>query len=178
MAEKMADEMFDLSFEGYSTKKLATLAGITEGDAIFLQSGSTKISDSKYFRMRETIRKILNKNSKYLSMNYYINQLSLNSTNVQKPEFYDGDLIRVHQASKNRELANISIWYASNILDEKTEESDSYKNSSQKSVHSKYTVLADDDLNFDIETDNQYQSGENELLYSTHIKGNSYVSVR
>lgn len=58
MAEKMADDMFDLSFDGYSTHDLALHAGVTDGEAIFLQSGSTAIEQDVYDKMKYAIQKL------------------------------------------------------------------------------------------------------------------------
>lgn len=55
IAEDIANEMFEMSFAGYSTQELAAYSGVTESEAIFLQSGSTNVSQGVYNKMQKTI---------------------------------------------------------------------------------------------------------------------------
>lgn len=56
---KLSDKMFDLAFDGLSTDDLSRASGITKGQAILLQSGSTKASDEAYLKMVSIVNRLV-----------------------------------------------------------------------------------------------------------------------
>lgn len=91
MAEKIADDMFDLSFDGYSTHDLAEHAGITDGEAIFLQSGSTVVEQDVYNKMAYAIRKLKNEQLEVPKFAYI-----MNADNNSKTSAKNGSKPSVH----------------------------------------------------------------------------------
>lgn len=84
----ISDKMFDLAFDGYSTKELAKLAKIPLGDAILLQSNSKNVKSSSYNAMKKTIFKLkLQKTSNKmftLGLNGYSTQDLAQKANISK----------------------------------------------------------------------------------------------
>lgn len=84
----ISDKMFDLAFDGYSTKELAKLAKIPLGDAILLQSDSKNVKSSSYNAMKKTIFKLkLQKTSNKmftLGLNGYSTQDLAQKANISK----------------------------------------------------------------------------------------------
>lgn len=62
--EKLANNMFSVSFLGYGTKDLAKKADISDNDAILLQSGSTLVPLKSIMKMEDTVHEIEKKYKK------------------------------------------------------------------------------------------------------------------